>query len=86
MPRSANRRTIEIPAALYDELAAEAAAEGTTLATHLQNLIMDGREHRQWYGRVESALWELRRSADRQTRVLERVAAAMDPPRGVGTG
>lgn len=64
MARSANRRTVEIPAALYEELAREAEAEGTTLATHLQNLITDGRAHRQWYGRIEGALWEVRRSVD----------------------
>jgi hypothetical protein len=65
MARSANRRTVEIPAALYDELAKEAASEGTTIAAHLQNLITDGRAHREWYGRIEAALWEVQRSVDR---------------------
>lgn len=81
MGRSANRRTVEIPAAVYDLLAAEAEREGTTISAHLQALIIDGRDHREWYGRIESALWEVRRSVDRLTaRPAEVPGGGVEPP------
>lgn len=39
MPSSSNRRRIEIPATLYDELAARAAREGTTVAALATRLL-----------------------------------------------
>lgn len=65
MPRSANRRTVEIPAELYYQLAAAAATEGTTIATHLQDLVTDGRAHREWYGQIAGELAEIRRELRR---------------------
>jgi hypothetical protein len=39
MPRSQNRRTIEVPVALYEELKARAQQEGTTIPAVLQGLL-----------------------------------------------
>ncbi len=61
MPRSQNRRTIEVPVALYDDLKARAEAEGSTIPAVLQALITDGKSMQEWFGQLNMQLHELRR-------------------------
>jgi hypothetical protein len=61
MPRSPNRRTIEVPLPLYEELKARAAREGTTIPAVLQALITDGQSMAEWFGQIDMQLTELRR-------------------------
>jgi len=61
MPRSQNRRTIEVPLPLYEELSARARREGTTIAAILQALITDGKTMQEWFGQIDGQLRELRR-------------------------
>lgn len=66
MPRSHNRRTIEVPLPLYEELSTRAAQDGTTIAAVLQALITDGKTMQEWFGRIEAQLHELRRELQRR--------------------
>lgn len=61
MPRSQNRRTVEIPVGLYEELKARAENEGTTIPAVLQALITDGKSMQEWFGQLDMQLYELRR-------------------------
>jgi hypothetical protein len=61
MPRSQNRRTIEVPVPLYEDLKARAAGEGTTIPAILQALISDGKSMAEWFGQIDMQLTELRR-------------------------
>ncbi|GAC1396435.1 MAG: hypothetical protein NVSMB65_15620 [Chloroflexota bacterium] len=61
MPRSPNRRTIEVPLPLYEALKARAAQEGTTIPAVLQALITDGQTMAEWFGQIDLQLRELRR-------------------------
>ncbi len=61
MPRSQNRRTIEVPLALYEELKAQAEQEGTTIPAVLQGLITDGKSLQEWFGQIDMQLHDLRR-------------------------
>ncbi len=61
MPRSQNRRTIEVPVGLYEELKARAAQEGTTIPAIVHALIIDGKSVQEWYGEMTGILHELRR-------------------------
>ena len=61
MPRSQNRRTVEIPVGLYEQLKAQAAQEGTTIPVILQGLITDGKSMQEWFGQIDAQLYELRR-------------------------
>ena len=61
MPRSPNRRTIEVPVQLYEDLKARALQEGTTIPAILQALITDGRSMSEWLGQIDMQLTELRR-------------------------
>ena len=61
MPRSPNRRTIEVPLPLYEELKARAEQERTTIPAILHALITDGKSVQEWFGQIDSQLRELRR-------------------------
>jgi len=61
MPRSPNRRTIEVPLLLYEELKTRAAREGATIPAILQALITDGKSMEEWFGQIDMHLRELRR-------------------------
>lgn len=61
MPRSQNRRTVEVPVALYEDLKARAEQEGTTIPAVLQALITDGKSMQEWFGQLDAHLYELRR-------------------------
>lgn len=61
MPRSQNRRTIEVAVPLYEELRARAAQEGTTIPAVLQGLITDGQSMQAWFGQIDRQLYDLRR-------------------------
>ncbi len=71
MPRSQNRRTIEVPVALYEELKACAEREGMTIPAVLQGLITDGKSMQEWFGQLNGQLHELRREVrDLRTQLL----------------
>jgi hypothetical protein len=61
MPRSQNRRTIEVPLPLYEDLKARAAEERTTIPAVLQALITDGKSMQEWFGQIDWQLRELQR-------------------------
>ncbi len=61
MPRSQNRRTIEVSVALYEELKVRAQQEGTTIPAVLQGLIVDGTSMQEWFGQIDGQLYDLRR-------------------------
>ncbi len=61
MPRSQNRRTIEVPVPLYEELKTRAEQEGLTIPAVLQGLITDGKSMQEWFGQIDRQLYELRR-------------------------
>lgn len=61
MPRSPNRRTIEVPVSLYEELKARASAEGTTIPAILQGLITNGKSVEEWYGEMVGLLRDVHR-------------------------
>ncbi|HSH79655.1 MAG TPA: hypothetical protein VLA19_14115, partial [Herpetosiphonaceae bacterium] len=61
MPRSQNRRTVEVPVGLYEELKARAEQEGTTIPAVLQALITDGKSMQEWFGQIDTQLNDLRR-------------------------
>lgn len=61
MPRSQNRRTIEVPLPLYEDLKARAVREGTTIPAVLQALVSDGKSMAEWFGQIDMQLTELRR-------------------------
>lgn len=65
MPRSENRRTIEVSAQLYDELKAEADREGVTMAALLRGLVTDGRSVQEWYGQIAGEIAEMKRELRR---------------------
>jgi hypothetical protein len=77
MPRSPNRRTIEVSVALYEDLKARAEQEGTTIPAVLQALITDGKSMQTWFGELDRHLVELRR----EVRELRKQAVAADEPR-----
>jgi hypothetical protein len=56
-----NRRTIEVPVQLYEELKARAAQDGTTIPAVLQGLITNGKSVEEWYGEMVGMLREVRR-------------------------
>lgn len=61
MPRSQNRRTIEVPVRVYEDLKTRAEEEGTTIPAILQGLITDGQSMQEWFGQIDMQLSELRR-------------------------
>ena len=61
MPRSQNRRTIEVPVALYEELKARAQQEGMTIQAVLQGLIVARASMQEWLGQINGQLHDLRR-------------------------
>jgi len=71
MPRSQNRRTIEVPVAVYEDLKARAEQEGTTIPAVLQALITDGKSMQVWFGELDRHLVELRREVRDLRKQLE---------------
>ncbi len=61
MPRSQNRRTIEVSVPLYEELKARAEQEGLTIPAVLQGLITDGKSIQEWFGQIDYQLDAIRR-------------------------
>ncbi|HSH78560.1 MAG TPA: hypothetical protein VLA19_08520 [Herpetosiphonaceae bacterium] len=61
MPRSQNRRTIEVPVPVYEDLKRRAEQEGTTIPAILQGLITDGQSMQEWFGQIDMQLSDLRR-------------------------
>ena len=52
MPRSENRRAMELPTAVYEQLQEEAKRDGRTVSQVVLDLITDGRDAREHHGRV----------------------------------
>jgi hypothetical protein len=78
MPRSENRRQIEIPKQLYDELEAEAKAEGTSVTYVLQLYVDHGRMHRDSLSSLDTHLREVYRDTTALRRELEALRVAME--------
>jgi len=65
MPRSENRKSLEVPTAVYEQLQAEAKRDGRTVAQVVMDLITDGRDAREHHGRVVDELHENRIEMER---------------------
>lgn len=61
MPRSANRKYLELPTPLYEQIEARAKADGKTVAAMAAELITDGLTMQEWYGQIAGELHEIRR-------------------------
>lgn len=61
MPRSQNRRYLEIPTALYLTLAEQAKAESRTIAQVAADLITDGQTVHEYLVEIQTQLREIRR-------------------------
>lgn len=64
MPRSQNRRYLEIPTALYDTLAEQAKAESRTVAQVAADLIVDGQTLTERIVPLETQIREMRRDIE----------------------
>ena len=71
MPRSPNRRPVEIPTELYQQLAERAKREGRPVASVVADLITDGLDAQEGYGRLSSEIVELRRTVEALRLALE---------------
>ena len=74
MPRSQNRRTIEVPVQLYDELKAEAEREGATISVVLQRLIAEGRGAHEHYEQLADEVREVKSEAGHIAQLAEQQA------------
>jgi hypothetical protein len=61
MPRSQNRRYLEIPTALYDTIKEQADAERRTVAQVAADLITDGQTVHDYLIEMQTQLREIRR-------------------------
>jgi len=68
MPSSPNRRALEVPTTVYEQLQVEAKRDGRTVAQVAVDLITDGRDSRQWLGEIRDELHENRIEAERMRR------------------
>lgn len=71
MPRSPNRRPVEIPTVLYAQLEERAMQEGRPVASVVADLLTDGLDAQEGYGRLSSEVVELRRAVEALRRALE---------------
>lgn len=71
MPRSQNRRYLEIPTALYDSLKEQAAAEQRTVAQIAADLIVDGQTLRNYVVPIHTELREMRRELEAMRYAIE---------------
>ena len=74
MPRSENRKSLEVPTAVYEQLQAEAKRDGRTVAQVVMDLITDGRDAREHHGRVVDELHENRIEMERMRRQVAELA------------
>jgi len=81
MPRSENRKSLEVPTAVYEQLQAEAKHDGRTVAQVVMDLITDGRDAREHHGRVVDELHENRIELERMRRQVAELAAGARPRR-----
>ncbi len=78
MPRSENRRTVEIPTPLYDELKAEAAREGTTMSVIVQRFIAAGRGARGPYGQIAEDVRAAKDEGPDEAHAIAEIAAQQE--------
>ncbi len=71
MPKSINRRQIEIPTQLYDELVAEARAAGVPVTKILTDLVEDGRTLHEWITGIDARLRSLVHDVHALRKMLE---------------
>lgn len=71
MPRSLNRHPVEIPTELYDVLAEQARRDGRPVASVVVDLITDGLDAQEGYGRLAGEIAELRRMIEALRLALE---------------
>ena len=74
MPRSENRKSLEVPTVVYEQLQAEAKRDGRTVAQVVMDLITDGRDAREHHGRVVDELHENRIELERMRRQVAELA------------
>jgi len=74
MPRSENRKSLEVPTAVYEQLQAEAKRDSRTVAQVVMDLITDGRDAREHHGRVVDELHENRIELERMRRQVAELA------------
>ncbi len=74
MPSSPNRRALEVPTTVYEQLRVEAKRDGRTVAQVAVDLITDGRDARQWLGEIRDELHENRIEAERMRRQVAELA------------
>ncbi len=92
MPRSENRKSLEVPTAVYEQLQVEAKRDGRTVAQVVMDLITDGRDAREHHGRVVDELHENRIELERMRRQvaelaeLVRALAGATSPASIPTG
>ncbi len=77
MPRSVNRRGLEVPAPLYERLQAEATRDGRTVTQVAVDLLTDGWDARGHHGRVVDELHENRIELERLRRQIADLAAVV---------
>lgn len=71
MPRSAHRHPVEIPNELYEQLTERAKREGRPVASVVADLITDGLDAQEGYGRLSGEIVELRRTIEALRLALE---------------
>jgi hypothetical protein len=64
MPRSKNRRYLEIPTTLYAELEGQAVAEQRPVSAIVADLVTDGRTVREYLVPMQTELREIRREIE----------------------
>ncbi len=74
MPSSPNRRAVEVPTAVYEQLQVEAKRDGRTVAQVAVDLLTDGRDSRQWLGEIRDEMIENRIEAERMRRQIGELA------------
>ena len=74
VPSSLNRRAVEVPTVVYEQLQAEAKRDGRTVAQVAVDLMTDGRDSRQWLSEIRDELHENRIEAERMRRQVGELA------------
>ncbi len=83
MPSSPNRRAVEVPTVVYEQLQGEAKRDGRTVAQVAVDLITDGRDSRQWLGEIRDEMHEQRIEAERMRRQVGELAELAELVRGL---
>lgn len=80
MPSSPHRRRVELPAPLYETLAAQARHERRAVAAVVVDYILDGMSLREHYGQLGGEIADLRRAVRQLARPPPRPGSGLDSP------